>query len=337
MNEIKAHDIWVYLESGRHGMPDSTGLELLGEGRKLADSKGCSLAGIMIGYENEEGIHEARMYGADYIIVIEGREFERYTTDAYTSALHYLVKKYDPDVLMIGATADGRDLAPRLAARLRTGLTADCTGIGYDSKTGCVEWTRPAFSGNLLATIVCPERRPQMGTVRRGVFQKKRSEEKLSEVIREDFHFASSGIRTEILEILRDAGEDGCDLENADIIVSGGKGVKDAAGFRLIRELADELGGSVGASRAAVDEGMISRAHQVGQTGKTVSPRLYIACGISGAIQHQAGMNKAETIIAINSDPDAPIFRIADYGIAGDLFEVIPVLIEEIRKLKEHS
>ena len=330
MGNHSTHDVWVYIEQDSAGQPVNASLELLSEGRKLADLMGRGLAGILIGYDNRRGIQEASLYGADRLITVEGDEYSSYSTDAYTAVLYYLVKKYEPDVLMMGATPDGRDLAPRLASRLKTGLTADCTEIGYDAETECVRWTRPAFSGNLLATIVCPDRRPQMGTVRQGVFQKKKMTGIHPVIIRETFHVPACDIRTEILEIIRDAGTEGLDLENADIIVSGGRGARDAGGFELIKKLAYALGGSVGASRAAVDDGLISRAHQVGQTGKTVKPKIYIACGISGAIQHQAGMNGAELIVAINNDPDAPIFSIADYGIVGDMFEVIPELIDSL-------
>ena len=276
----------------------------------------------------------AGKHGADQVIVVDGEEFKSYTTDAYTIALTTLIEKYGPLSMMIGATNNGRDLGPRVACRIGTGLTADCTALGIDEATGKVAWTRPAFGGNLMATILCPEHYPQIGTVRPGVFKKGEETENKAEVIKEDIHVAAEKIRTQILEILNDMDGEKVDLENADIIVSGGRGVGGPEGFAPVRELAKVLGATVGASRAAVDSGWISHAHQVGQTGKTVAPKLYIACGISGAIQHQAGMSGSDCIVAINKDPDAPIFDIADYGIVGNLFEVLPILTEEIKKAR---
>lgn len=236
--------------------------------------------------------------------------------------------------MLIGATPNGRDLGPRLSCRLGTGLTADCTALDIDEASGNIAWTRPAFGGNLMAVILCPDHRPQLGTVRPGVFKKPDVCEDRAEIIREDFHVPADQIRTTLLETIREASAEIVDLEGADIIVSGGRGVGGAEGFRVIRELADVLGGTVGASRAAVDEGWISHSHQVGQTGKTVGPKLYIACGISGAIQHLAGMSSSDVIVAINKDFDAPIFGIADYGFVGNLFEIVPLLTDEIKKVK---
>ena len=215
-----------------------------------------------------------------------------------------------------------------------TGLTADCTALDVDEESGNVAWTRPAFGGNLMATILCPDHRPQIGTVRPGVFKKSDAVASAAEIIREDIHVADDQIRTQVLEIIREMSEEKVDLEGAEIIVSGGRGVGGPEGFEPIRALAKVLGATVGASRAAVDSGWIAHAHQVGQTGKTVGPKLYIACGISGAIQHLAGMSGSDVIVAINKDPDAPIFDIADYGVVGNLFEVLPVLTEEIRKAR---
>jgi electron transfer flavoprotein alpha subunit len=214
-------------------------------------------------------------------------------------------------------------------------LTADCTGLDIDETSGCVAWTRPAFGGNLMATILCPDTRPQIGTVRPGVFKKTTPQTgRQAEVSREDFHVPAEAIRTEILEVIKEAAGEVVDLEGADIIVSGGRGVGGPEGFEPVRALAAALGATVGASRAAVDSGWISHSHQVGQTGKTVAPKIYIACGISGAIQHLAGMSGSDCIVAINKAPDAPIFNVANYGIVGNLFEVLPVLTKEIQKLK---
>lgn len=333
--DAKTKDLWVYIETNEDGSPKNVGLELLGIGRDLANKQGGKLVGVVIGNMVDSSVKAVVAYGADTIIVIEGEEFERYTTDAYSNAMYFLVKKYCPTSILIGATNNGRDLAPRLSCRLKTGLTADCTSLAIDEETGNVAWTRPAFGGNLMATILCPDNRPQIGTVRPGVFKRLTPDESLkAEIIKEDFHVAPETIRTELLEVIKEAASELVDLEGAEIIVSGGRGVGGPEGFNTIRELAEALGATVGASRAAVDAGWIAHAHQVGQTGKTVGPKIYIACGISGAIQHIAGMSAAKTIIAINKDETAPIFNIADYGVVGDLFEVLPALTAEIKKLR---
>ena len=330
----KTKGFWVFVETNEDGTAKNVGIELLTPGRVLADAQGGKLVAIVIGSNEDAAVEAAGKHGADQVIVVDGEEFKSYTTDAYTIALTTLIEKYGPLSMMIGATNNGRDLGPRVACRIGTGLTADCTALGIDEATGKVAWTRPAFGGNLMATILCPEHYPQIGTVRPGVFKKGEETENKAEVIKEDIHVAAEKIRTQILEILNDMDGEKVDLENADIIVSGGRGVGGPEGFAPVRELAKVLGATVGASRAAVDSGWISHAHQVGQTGKTVAPKLYIACGISGAIQHQAGMSGSDCIVAINKDPDAPIFDIADYGIVGNLFEVLPILTEEIKKAR---
>ena len=332
--EAKTKDLWVYVETKEDGSAKNVGLELLGPGRDLADKQGGKLVAIVIGGGVDQAVNDASVQGADQVIVVDAPEFKDYTTDAYTAALYFLIEKYGPTTLLIGATPDGRDLGPRLACRLKTGLTADCTALDIDEESGNVAWTRPAFGGNLMATILCPDHRPQIGTVRPGVFKKTPAAEPKAEIIREEFHVAPEQIRTELLEIIQETAGELVDLEGADIIVSGGRGVGGPEGFAPVKELAEVLGATVGASRAAVDAGWISHAHQVGQTGKTVAPKLYIACGISGAIQHLAGMSGSDYIVAINKDPDAPIFDVADYGIVGNLFEVLPALTEELRKLK---
>ena len=332
--EAKTKDLWVYVETKEDGSAKNVGLELLGPGRDLADKQGGKLVAIVIGSGVDQAVNDASAQGANQVIVVGAPEFKDYTTDAYTAALYHLIEKYGPTTLLIGATPDGRDLGPRLACRIKTGLTADCTALDIDEESGNVAWTRPAFGGNLMATILCPDHRPQIGTVRPGVFKKSPPAEPKAEIIREEFHVPPEQIRTELLEIIQETAGELVDLEGADIIVSGGRGVGGPEGFAPVKELAEVLGATVGASRAAVDAGWISHAHQVGQTGKTVAPKLYIACGISGAIQHLAGMSGSDCIVAINKDPDAPIFDVADYGIVGNLFEVLPALTEEIRKLK---
>lgn len=330
----KTNDFWVLIETNEDGTAKNVGLELLTPGRDLADKQEGKLVAVVIGNNVDTAVDAANAHGADQILVVEGEEYQSYSTDAYAIALVELVEKYGPRAMMIGATNNGRDLGPRVACRLETGLTADCTALGIDEESGKVAWTRPAFGGNLMATILCPDCYPQIGTVRPGVFKKGEETEKKAEIIREEIHVAKEKIRTQILEILQEMGDEKVDLENAEIIVSGGRGVGGPEGFEPVKALAKELGATVGASRAAVDSGWISHAHQVGQTGKTVAPKLYIACGISGAIQHQAGMSGSDCIVAINKDPDAPIFDIADYGVVGNLFEVLPILTEEIKKAR---
>lgn len=333
--EAKTKDLWVFIETNEDGSAKNVGLELLTVGRGLADKQGGKLVGIVIGSNVDASVKAATAYGADTVIYVDGPEYAYYTTDAYTKAFFTLVEKYAPTSLLIGATNNGRDLGPRLSCRLLTGLTADCTSLAIDEETGNVAWTRPAFGGNLMATILCPDHRPQIGTVRPGVFKKGTPDEARSaELIREDIHVAPEEIRTELLKVIKETAGEIIDLEGAEIIVAGGRGVGSAEGFKPIRELAEVLGATVGASRAAVDAGWISHANQVGQTGKTVGPKLYIACGISGAIQHIAGMSSSKTIIAINKDETAPIFNVADYSVVGDLFEILPILTAEIKKLK---
>ena len=332
--EAKTKDLWVLIETKEDGSAQNVGLELLNPGRMLADKQGGALVAVVIGNNVEESVKAASAHGADKVIVVEGEEYQLYTTDAYATALCTLVEKYGPTSMMIGATPHGRDLGPRVSCRLQTGLTADCTALDIDEESGNVAWTRPAFGGNLMATILCPDHRPQIGTVRPGVFKKSDAVEAKAEVIKEDIHVDAKDIRTQVLELIKEADGENVDLEGAEIIVSGGRGVGGPEGFEPVKALADVLGGVVGASRAAVDAGWIAHAHQVGQTGKTVGPKLYIACGISGAIQHVAGMSGSDCIVAINKDPEAPIFDIADYGVVGNLFEVLPVLTEEIKKAR---
>ena len=332
--ETKTKDLWVFVETNEDGTPKNVGLELLAPGKMLAGKQGGDVVAVVIGNNVAPAVEAASAHGADKVIVVEGEEYASYTTDAYSIALCTLVEKYGPTSMMIGATNNGRDLGPRVSCRLNTGLTADCTALDIDEETGNVAWTRPAFGGNLMATIMCPDHRPQIGTVRPGVFKKNVVEGNNAEVIREDIHVSADQIRTQVLEVLKEMGGENVDLEGAEIIVSGGRGVGGPEGFEVIRALADELGATVGASRAAVDAGWITHAHQVGQTGKTVGPKLYIACGISGAIQHVAGMSSSDVIVAINKDADAPIFDVADYGVVGNLFEVLPVLVAELKKAK---
>jgi electron transfer flavoprotein alpha subunit len=333
MDKSQYKDVWVFIEVAE-GKPKNVSLELVGEGRKLADEMGQKLAGVIIGNGVEDIAKEVFAAGADRVYLVEAPELAHYSTDGYTAVCTDLINSYKPSVILVGATNDGRDLGPRVACRIGTGLTADCTGLGIDVETGLVAWTRPAFGGNIMATIFCPEHRPQMGTVRPSVFKRPVPDyAKSGELIRVDSKVKAADIRTKLIEIIRVCATS-CNLEEAEIIVSGGRGMGKPENFALVEELADVLGGNVGASRAAVDAGWKPHMHQIGQTGKTVGPKIYIACGISGAIQHLAGMSSSDTIIAINKDADAPIFQMADFGIVGDVTEVLPILTEEFSKIK---
>jgi electron transfer flavoprotein alpha subunit len=327
--------VWVYMEQVK-GQAKSVGFELLGEGRKLADATGQDLAAVIIGDNVSHLAQEAFASGADKVYLVEGPEYEHYSTDAYATAFTDLISTYKPSVILLGATIDGRDLGPRVSARVGTGLTADCTNLGIDEETGLVAWTRPALGGNILATILCPEHRPQMGTVRPKVFKRPEMDRtRTGEIVRVASKVKASDIRTKLVEVINMCTAS-CNIEEAEIIVAGGRGMCKPDNFSLISELADVLGGAVGASRAAVDAGWQSALNQVGQTGKTVGPKIYFACGISGAIQHIAGMSSSDIVIAINKDADAPIFKMADYGIVGDAMEILPIMISEFKKLKQN-
>lgn len=333
MDKSQYKDVWVYLEVGE-GKLRNVGLELLGEGRKLADGMGQSLASVLIGHNVEGLAQEAFAAGSDKVYLVDAAELAQYNTDSYTATLFDLISNYKPSVILMGATNDGRDFGARVACRVGTGLTADCTGLGIDEATGFVSWTRPAFGGNIMATIICPEHRPQMGTVRPSVFKKPVLDySKKGELIRIASKIKQEDMRTKLIDMIHVCTVS-CNLEEAEIIVSGGRGMCKPENFSLVEDLANVLGASVGASRAAVDAGWKPALHQVGQTGKTVGPKIYFACGISGAIQHLAGMSSSDLVIAINKDPDAPIFKMADYGIVGDVLEVLPILTEEFKKIK---
>lgn len=324
-------NVWVLAEQ-RGGAVMPNVYELLNEGRKLADDLEVELVAVIAGSEVKSQADTLIHHGADKVIVIESPLLENYTTDGYTKVLYDAVQKYKPEIVLIGATAIGRDLGPRLASRLNTGLTADCTKLEIDKELRQIRQTRPAFGGNLMATILTPNNRPQMSTVRPGVFLKALEKaDRTGEVILETPELKAADIRTVVKSVVKHAKKM-VDLPSAQIIVSGGRGLGNSEGFKLIEEFAEAAGGVVGASRAAVDSGWISHDHQVGQTGTSVRPTIYFACGISGAIQHLAGMQESDCIIAINKNADAPIMRIADYAIVGDLYKVIPMLIEEFKK-----
>lgn len=327
-------NLWVFVECAE-GKPKKVGLELLSPGRKHADELKEKLVAVIIGQNMDEAAKTCIAYGADEVIVVDAPAFAHYKTDPYANAFYDLIVKYKPSIVFMGATNNGRDMAPRVACRLHTGLTADCTSLSIHEETGKMAWIRTTFSGNLMTTVICPNTWPQMGTVRPGVFKKGEPDPaRAGKIIYEDIHVPEERVRTKLIESIREAVGEMLKVEDAEIIVSGGRGLGKPENFSYVRDLADALGAAVGASRAAVDAGWIPHVHQVGQTGKTVGPKLYIACGISGAIQHLAGMSGSDVIVAINKDPEASIFGVADYGIVGDLFEVLPVLTEEVRKLK---
>lgn len=332
INQYK--NIWVYAEQ-RQGELTPVVIELLGEGKKLADVKGIKLNAILLGHNVDHLAKELISYGAETVYLADDELLENYTTDGYTKVIVDAVNEIKPEIVLVGATHIGRDLAPRVASRLNTGLTADCTKLEIDEEDGKIKQTRPAFGGNIMATIICPDSRPQMSTVRPGVMDKApKNENATGEIVKLNIDLKASDIRTQVIDIVKEVGEK-VSLTDANVIVSGGLGLQNADGFKLIEELATKLGGVVGSSRAAVDAGWIERAHQVGQTGVTVKPNLYIACGISGAIQHLAGMKDSDIIVAINKNPEAPIFKMADYGIVGDLYKVIPEIIAEIDAQKK--
>lgn len=324
--------VWVLAETHDGRLADVT-LELISEGRKLADELGEELALVLAGWQVEGLVPMAASYGADKVYLVENECLETYRTDPFTAVISGLINRHKPEIVLIGATVMGRDLASRIAARIGAGLTADCTGLDIDPETRLLMQTRPAFGGNVMATILCRNARPQMATVRPRVMKKSEPDtSRTAEVVRSSVELNERAIATKIVEMIREEGTNELDVQEAEIIVSGGRGLRKPENFALIRELAEVLGAAVGASRATVDAGWIPAYHQVGQTGKTVQPKLYIACGISGAVQHLAGMGSSDCIVAINSDPDAPIFGVAHYGIVGDLFDVVPALTKALKK-----
>ena len=335
-NKSQHRGVCIFVEQ-KDGRIASVTLELLGEGRRLADELGEPLSAILSGDRIERTARDLICYGADRVYLAEHPDGRAFREDACTEVMVQLIKEHRPGIVLLGATDVGRSLAPRVASRLRTGLTADCTGLEIDRESRDLVQTRPAFGGNLMATIVCPNHRPQMATVRPKVFKAaRRDEARVGQIIKYDYSQQCLAVGAELLEVVEKVTQTAC-LSEADIIVAGGLGLGDAGNFRSLEELAQVLGGAVGASRAAVDAGWVPYAHQVGQTGKTVRPKLYIACGIRGAIQHLVGMQSSEMVVAINKDPGAPIFDVADYGIVGDVLEIVPALTRESRKMKESS
>jgi electron transfer flavoprotein alpha subunit len=327
--------VWVFIEQ-HQGKVKPVSLELLSKAKELTKKLSQELVAVLVGDEISYLTKDLSLYGVHKIYLIENKNLERYTTDAYAQILVGLISQYRPNILLMGATNTGRDLAPRVAARLRVGLTADCTDLDI-TKEGYLLQTRPAFGGNIMAQILCKYTRPQMATVRPNVFKKSQFCSNLlspsPEIIKVEAKLNPLSIRTKILEVVKEVTEV-ANLEEANIIVSAGRGLGSPDNLYIVQDLAQLLGAAVGGSRAIVDAGWLTHHQQVGQSGKTVAPELYIACGISGAIQHLVGMQTSKRIIAINKDLDAPIFKIATLGIVGDLFKVIPLLIEDLKKIK---
>ena len=322
--------VWVVAEQ-RAGVLHSVSFELLGKGRELADELSVELSAVLLGSGVLELAPELIAHGADRVYVVDEPELEHFLDEPYSNVVAELLEKYNPEIVLTGATSMGRSLIPRVAVQVKTGLTADCTALAIDDKERLLLQTRPAFGGNIMATIICPDFRPQMATVRHKVMSALDADpSRKGEIVREKMDAALMRSGVEYVKFVEDLTQT-INIADADIIVSGGRGLGGPENFHLIEELAEVMGGAVGASRAAVDSEWIPYSHQVGQTGKTVQPKLYIACGISGAVQHLAGMQSSKVIVAINKDPDAPIFKVATYGIVGDLFDVLPALTKSLK------
>lgn len=327
------NNVWVIAEQ-KDGKIAPVTIELIGEGKKLANVLGKELMVVVAGYKIKEEVDKLLHYGVNKAYYVESPLLEKFSTDGYVKVFADLIKEKKPEIVLVGASSIGRDIGPRLAARVGTGLTADCTKLEIDETDHKLLSTRPAFGGNLMATIVCPKNRPQMSTVRPGVMEKAAyMANPMGEVEVITPELTEADIRTTLEQVIQEENKK-VNLVDAKIVVSGGRGLKTPEGFAIVKELADALGGVVGSSRACVDAGWIDVSHQVGQTGTTVRPDLYIACGISGAIQHLAGMSESKYIVAINKDPKAPIFDVCDYGIVGDLNKVIPAMLENIKTKK---
>lgn len=327
-------DVYVFAEQ-RDGNLQKVGIELIGEARKLADDLGQNVVAVLLGNKIKDKASELIAHGADKVVVVDDEMLAEYVTEPYAKAMMEIIQSHNPEIVLYGATSIGRDLAPRVSARIHTGLTADCTKLDIDEETKLLMMTRPAFGGNIMATIVCEDFRPQMATVRPGVMKALEADEsRQGEVEVVEVNFTDADMNVKIREVVKTARKS-VDITEAKILVAGGRGVGNVEGFKDLEALADTLDGEVAASRAAVDSGWISNDRQVGQTGKTVRPELYLACGISGAIQHAAGMENSEFIVAINRDEEAAIFDIADLGIVGDIKKILPKLNDAIKAVKE--
>jgi electron transfer flavoprotein alpha subunit len=326
-------NVWVFAEQ-RRGELSPVVFELLGEGRKLADKCGEKLCAVLLGDNMSEACKTLIGYGADVVYYIESKGLKEFHDETYTKILSKVISEEKPNIILMGATVIGRSFASRVAAKVATGLTADCTGLDIQENSTHLMQTRPAFGGNIMATIMTMNHRPQMATVRHKVMKPlKFDAERTGEVIKKDVPENLLASRANVINFVAEELAT-VNLAEADIIVSGGRGLGNPEGFKMLEELAELIGGAVGASRAAVDSGWIPYSHQVGQTGRTVCPKLYIACGISGAIQHLAGMQSSDIIVAINRDAAAPIFNVATYGIEGDVYDVVPALIKKIKEIR---
>ncbi|MBU4345909.1 MAG: FAD-binding protein [Candidatus Omnitrophica bacterium] len=324
--------IWVFIEQ-KKGKVQSVSYELLGKAQELAKKLQCQVSGVLIGNDVDSQLDDLISQGADNIYLVQAPQLTDFQDEPYTNILVKLIQKYKPEILLCGATAIGRSLISRVAVIIKAGLTADCTGLDIDPKEKILLQTRPAFGGNIMATIISPNYRPQMATVRHKVMQPLSvDKQRKGKIIKESFESSLYASRTKLLDIVEEI-EALVNLAEADIIVSGGRGVGGPENFKILKELAQVLGAAVGASRAVVDSGWMPYSHQVGQTGRTVAPKIYIACGISGQIQHLVGMQSSRIIVAINKDPDAPIFKVATYGIVADLFGIIPALTQKFREV----
>ncbi|MHB8072393.1 electron transfer flavoprotein subunit alpha/FixB family protein [Desulfosporosinus fructosivorans] len=330
MNEYK--NVWVFVEYANDKMKNFS-LEILNKGNSLAKEMNEKSVAVIIGNGVENIAQQAAACGADEVILVEGEEYQVYNTDGYTNAMATLIGKYNPSVILFGSTNDAKDLAARVACRVKTGLVADCSAIDLNTADKQLIWTRPVLSGRALSKVVC-RTKPEMATVRQGVYDRAQADNsKSADIVREEIKTSADQIRTKLVDFV-DAGVTGIKLEDAEVVVSGGGGLGKAENVKLIQDLADLLGGAVGGSRASVDSEWLPPSAQIGQSGKTVSAKLYFGCGIAGAIQHLAGMSSSKCIVGINRDPDAPFFDIADYCVVGDLVEVLPAFIEQVRQHK---
>lgn len=329
--------VWVFIEISDNGQTQKVrpvGFELLSKGRELANQLGEELCAVVIGNNLQGYFAELSQYGTDKIYAVEGTEYQHYNTIAYANAMVSLIKKYQPSVVLYPSTYIGRDLSPRISSELFVGLTADCTGLSI--KEGNLIQTRPAFGGNIMADIKCPDYRPQMSTVRPNVFKKVvTTPGKMAQVIAEAIPVPAQAAKVRIVNTHMEPPTSGMKLDEAPVVVAGGRGMKDKAGFDLLENLADELGGTVGASRAAIDLGLKPKEQQIGQSGVTVSSKLYVACGISGAVQHVVGMEHSDVIMGINKDANAPIFNVCKYGFVGDASQILPRIIEQVKNAKK--
>ena len=330
MDKAQYKNVYVFVEQ-REGVIQNVGLELLGKARELADALNEKVYAMLLGHDLTTQAQECIAYGADTVLRVDAPELATYVTEPYAQAIYQIIRDNKPSIVLIGATTIGRDLGPRLSARVETGLTADCTGLEISEDRDLL-MTRPAFGGNLMATIICKEHRPQMSTVRPGVMRMGQRDENRKGTIEDvKINFDKSKFRVRVLETVKQT-KNLVDITEAHVLISGGRGVGNAAGFDMLRAMANTIGAEVSASRAMVDAGVLGHERQVGQTGKTVRPDLYFAMGISGAIQHLAGMEESEYIIAINKDKFAPIFNVADLGIVGDVRKIVPLLTEKLKR-----